>query len=142
MRLQLRITKSNSIFNYKATRGFHFAIIDLDKAPTYPRNFVCMLPMNVGTFTGEHTKFSEIFGKGNIEIVKELLLRALENEDYDVKYEIERRLKLLEYHHVYRKTCISCKKTFQVDLREKSKQRFCEDCLKKKYTYSHSYPAY
>lgn len=130
------------MFDYEARRRFHFVIIDLDKATQYPRNFVCILPLNVGATKGEHTKFSEIFGKGNIKVAKELLLKALENEDYDdIKCEIERRLRLLDYHPVYEKICISCKKTFQVDFKEKSRQRFCEDCLKK-YTYVSSYSPY
>ncbi len=121
------------MFDYEVGRHFHFAVVDLDRAGDYPRNFVCILP-RISTIKGKVSKFSEIFGKNTIQVAKQLLVDALEDEDDDnIKHEIERRLEILEPHLVYNRVCLSCGKTFQVNSKQKSWQRFCEDCWKKKF---------
>ncbi len=115
-------------------KDFRFAVVDLDRANTYPMNFVCLLPVNLNAIKSENSKFSEIFGKNNVEIAKKLLTETLEKEDDDeLKREVERRLKLLEPNTTYKKMCISCGKIFQVEYKKKSTQRFCDNCLKRRF---------
>ncbi len=129
------IHEGRSIFDYSEDRRFHFAIIDLDRDNEYPMNFVCLLPIKPTLSQRRSDKFSRVFGNNRAKIAKRLLLDALQKEDDDkVKREIERRLKLLNPKPVYEKNCISCGKIFQVTSRKKSIQRFCKNCLKKKFS--------
>lgn len=121
----------------RSGKDFRFAIVDLDKANEYPLNFVCRLPVNLNGIKSENSKFSQIFGRNNMEIAKKLLIEALEDEDDDdLKREVERRLKLLEPNIMHKKMCISCGKIFQVEHKKRSTQRFCENCLKRKFSNS------
>src|SRR5512135_823659 len=97
LRFQLLITKSDNMTSSRSGKDFRFAIVDLDKANEYPLNFVCRLPVNLNGIKSENSKFSQIFGRNNMEIAKKLLIEALDDEDDDdLKREVERRLKLLE----------------------------------------------
>ncbi len=120
--------------NNQNGQDYRFAIVDLDKANEYPMNFVCRLPANLNAIRSENSKFSEIFGRNNVDIAKKLLIEALENEDDDnLKREVERRLKLLEPNVMHKKMCVSCGKIFHVEYKKRSTQRFCETCLKRKF---------
>ncbi len=120
--------------NSQRGQDFRFAVVDLDKANEYPLNFVCLLPVNLNAIKSENSKFSEIFGRNNVEIAKKLLTATLEKEDDDeLKHEVERRLKLLEPNVMRKKMCISCGKIFEIEYKKRSTQRFCENCLRKKF---------
>ncbi len=115
-------------------RHLGFTVINLDRAKDYPLNFVCILPLKLGSHENKTTIFGRLFGDKSLESAKALLTDALRSEgDEDVRSEIERRLKLLDPESAREKTCASCGKMFHANPNKKFKQRFCEDCIRKKF---------
>ena len=93
-----------------------------------------MLPAQISGGGGLHSIFLQVFGDKSLEQAKALLTEALETEDdSEVKAEIERRLKLLEPKPVSQIECGSCGKLFQPRRVRGFKQRFCPECMKKKF---------
>ncbi len=77
-------------------KSFRFAVINSNKSKSYPQNFVCMLPANLGTVKTDSV-FVQVFKENSLEQAKALLIAALKKEtDSEVKTEIKRRLMLLE----------------------------------------------
>ncbi len=76
------------------------AVVDMDKSPDYPENFLCRLPVLKRLprrLNDSSNIFLRIFGNRSIEVAKTLLTDALQEEDdVEIKAEIKRRLKLLE----------------------------------------------
>jgi hypothetical protein len=73
-----------------------FVLVDLNKADSYPLNYVCLLPKNLETTNRESNKFYEIYGKESNQIAT-LLTKALRSEtDSDVRDDIRKRLKALQ----------------------------------------------
>jgi hypothetical protein len=134
LRFKLCISRREDVADSSGGKRFRFAVVDLDRAKDYPLNFVCMLPLRVSFDERKACIFSGVFGDRSLEMAKKLLVDALKVEaDSDVKAEIERRLKLLEPESLIKKICVSCGKTFQADPKKRSNQRFCEDCIKRKF---------
>jgi hypothetical protein len=134
MKLQLQISERESGKGYSSERRFSFTVIDLDKADVYPLNFVCMLPMNLSTDRETESAFVKVYGDKRVEVAKKLLLETLEREkDSKVKGEIERRLKLLEPKSDVEKKCLACGKLFQAQHKKRFKQKYCPECVKKKF---------
>jgi hypothetical protein len=134
LRFRLHVSRRDDAVDYSGGKRFLFAVVDLDRAKDYPLNFVCMLPLRVGSGGKEPNTFMRVFGDKSLEMAKKLLVDALEAEDdSDVKGEIERRLKLLEPKPVREKVCVSCGKIFQAESRKGFKQKFCPECMKKKF---------
>lgn len=134
MRLKLHISICNNAVDYSRGRRFRFAVVDLDRAEDYPMNFVCMLPMQVNPKGKGPNIFTKTFGNESSKIAKKLLNDALKVENnFDVKTEIERRLKLLEPKLFCEKKCVSCGKLFQTESRKGFRQKFCPECFKKKF---------
>lgn len=135
MKLQLQISERESGKGYPPIRHFSFTVIDLDKAEWYPLNFVCMLPMNLSADGAAESAFVRVYGDKRVEVAKKLLLESLEQEhDSKVKGEIERRLKLLEPKPDVEKRCIMCGEIFQAKPKHGFKQKYCPECLKKKFS--------
>jgi len=115
-------------------RIFRFAVLDLDKAPNYPANFVCLLPTMVSNEGKSSNVFFKIFGKESLEQAKLLLTEALKSENEpEVKVEIERRLTLLESKTIIQIKCSGCGKLFQPKRIRRFKKNFCEECFKRIY---------
>jgi hypothetical protein len=134
LRFQLYVLKHDNWRDYSERKHLGFTVINSEKAKDYPLNFVCILPLKLGSNENKTTTFERLFGDKSSETAKELLTDALKSEeDEDVRSEIERRLKLLDPESAREKTCASCGKTFHSDQRKRFKQRFCQDCLKKKF---------
>ena len=96
MDLKLRITKHYSSDSYIKPKHIRFAIIDLDRSPDYPINFVCNLPKSIKFNERQPSNFSKKFGDKKIEVARKLLKEALETEDDpEIKAEIESRLRAL-----------------------------------------------
>ncbi len=134
MRAKLRVLKNENAKNYSRREHLRFAVVDLDRAGDYPLNFVCMLPMGIGSKGAMSTVFERVFGDSSLEVARELLTDALKNvDDIEVRNEIERRLRLLVPESSLRKTCVSCGKTFEADPEKKRSQKFCEACMRKKF---------
>ena len=134
MRAQLFILKNGNSRNYSGAKHLRFAVVDLDRGKDYPLNFVCMLPLRIDLFKEERSTFVRVFGDKSLEVAKQLLFDALKaEEDSEVRVEIERRLKLLDPESACEKICVSCSKIFQADPKKKSKQRFCEACLRRRF---------
>ena len=116
------------------SKRFRFAVVDLDKAKGYPLNFVCMLPTKISTDGKSQSACVQVFGDKSAEQAKALLTGALETEgDFEVKAEIERRLKLLEPKPISQVKCSFCGKLFQPRPVKRFKQKFCQECVKKKF---------
>jgi hypothetical protein len=76
----------------------------------------------------------KVFGDKRVEVAQKLLLEALGREnDHEVKAEIERRLKLLEPKPDIEKRCVVCGKLFQAQPKKRFKQKYCPECVKKKF---------
>jgi len=134
MRLCLQVSEREGGKGYSSGRWFSFAVIDLDKAEEYPLNFVCMLPMQLSSDRKTESAFLKVFGDKRVKVAKKLLLEALGREsDSEVKGEIERRLTLLEPEPNIEKRCVVCGKLFQAQPRKGFKQKYCPECLKKKF---------
>ena len=133
MRFKLRISEHNNIADYSRGRHFRFAVLDLDRGKEYPLNYVCMLPLHVVSDKNPPNVFVEIFGEESLELAKQLLRDALKVEDEpELINEIEWRLKLFE-PELTDKVCASCGKIFQIKPKRRLKQKFCQQCLKKKF---------
>ena len=116
-------------------KRFRFAVVDLDKAKSYPSNFVCMLPTQISGKTRLESTFMQVFGDKSIEQARALLAEALETEEEpEVKAEIEKRLKMLEPNQVSEIKCSGCGKPFQPRRVRKYQQNFCEECMKKRFS--------
>jgi DNA-directed RNA polymerase subunit RPC12/RpoP len=132
IRLQVFEYYANNDNNY-SRKSFRFAVVDLSKSKTYPQNFVCMLPVNLGA-AKSNSVFLQLFGEQSLEQAKALLKAAWEREDdSEIKAEIERRLSLLEPKGLNQIKCSSCGKTFQPKHIRKFKKNFCEECMQKKF---------
>ena len=96
MNLKLRITKHYSSDSYIKPKHIRFAIIDLDRSPDYPINFVCNLPKSIKLNERQPSNFSKTFGDNKLGVAKKLLNEALQTEDdLEIKEEIEARLRNL-----------------------------------------------
>ena len=134
LRLRLRIARFDKVADSSGGKRFRFAVVDLDRGKEYPLNFVCLLPLNIKPEVKSVSIFRRVFGEESLAVARRLLAEALEREDEaEVRGEIERRLKLLEPKPVFEKTCVSCGKTFHAASRKGFKQRFCPECLKKRF---------
>jgi hypothetical protein len=134
LRLRLRIARFDKVADSSGGKRFRFAVVDLDRGKEYPLNFVCLLPLNIKPEVKSVSIFRRVFGEESLPVAKRLLAEALQREDEaEVRGEIERRLKLLEPKPVFEKTCVSCGKPFQAESRRGFKQRFCPECLKKRF---------
>ena len=134
MELRLQKFKTDStVENNFSQSTFRFAVVDFNRSESYPSNFVCMLPVNLGTAAKSNSVFLQIFGDKSFEQAKSLLKAAWEREDdSEVKSEIERRLKQLEPRRVNQIKCSDCGKLFQPKRITRFKNNFCEECMKKK----------
>ena len=134
MRAQLHLTRNNDAADYSNGKRFRFAVVDLDRAGAYPVNFVCMLPSQLHPKGKGINVFVRVFGDKSLEVAKGLLLDALEIEsDAEVKAELGRRLKLLEAKPVNQKKCEVCGNLFHPVRVKGFKQKFCQECVKKKF---------
>ena len=114
MKIRLHIHRHDNVEDYSGGRRFRFAVVDLDKAKSYPLNFVCMLPTKIGADGKSQSVFLQVFGGKSVEQAKTLFTGALETEDdSDVKAEISRRLSLLEPKPISQIKCGACGKPFQ-----------------------------
>jgi hypothetical protein len=114
--------------------AYRFAVVDSSKSPTYPANFVCMLPTKINQGKGKiGSMFGQLYGEKSLDFALSLLNDALKSEhDVAVKAEIERRIKLIEPVQVSPLKCSVCKKIFQPQSIKKYRQNLCSDCLKKR----------
>jgi len=111
--------------------GYVFTIVDLDKAKTYPQNFVCILPQLSPTAKSTST-FVKIFGNESFEVATKLLARALRNEDdSNVKAEIKKRLTALKPKTTPNAQCTGCGNTFNPKSFGKYQQKLCQACKNK-----------
>lgn len=95
--LQLHIVKYYDAEDYSARKHIRITVVDLDKAKSYPLNFVCLLPLHFGVAGSKPNSFVKLFGERSLELARKLLVDALKVEqDADVRGELERRLKLLD----------------------------------------------
>ena len=134
MKLSLRVCRIETEEDYSVTKRFRFAVVDSDKANSYPSNFVCMLPTHMNDKGKSKSVFLQVFGDRSIEQARALLTGALETEEEsEVKAEIEKRLKMLEPEPVLQIKCSSCGNLFQPRQVRKHQQNFCEECMKKKF---------
>jgi len=134
MKLSLRVCMIDNVRDYSVGKRFRFAVVDLDKSKSYPSNFVCVLPTQMSDKGKSKSVFLQVFGDKSAEQARALLNKALETEEEpEVKAEIERRLKLLEPKPAGQVECSTCGKLFESKRVRGFKQKFCPECLKKKF---------
>jgi len=128
---RLKIEQKRFLEERSGRRLFSFAVVDMDRSESYPQNFVCMLPMNLGT-EKDGTGFKKVFGDKSVEQAKKLLSAALKSEaDSDIKAEIQRRIKLLEPKTVSLIKCTHCGKLFNPGKMRRINRKFCPECFAK-----------
>ncbi|MGA2682983.1 MAG: hypothetical protein ABSF44_14430 [Candidatus Bathyarchaeia archaeon] len=133
MDMRLQVFEYYADDNIGTRKNFRFAVVNSSKSKSYPQNFVCMLPSQFGKGKTD-SAFLKLFGDKSSEQAKSLLKAAWEEEDdSDVKAEIERRLKLLEPKGGNQIKCSRCGKLFQPKRIRKFKSNFCEECMKKRF---------
>jgi hypothetical protein len=91
MRFVLHHSRLDGAGDYSVRGGFRFAVVDLDKAKSYPLNFVCMLPAKINPNVKSNSVFLQVFGDKSMEQAKALLTEALATEE-----DSELRLRLPE----------------------------------------------
>jgi hypothetical protein len=92
-----------------------------------------MLPSQFGKGKTD-SAFLKLFGDKSLEQAKALLKDAWEQEDdSEVKAEIERRLKQLEPKELNLIKCSRCGKLFQFRGKRRFKNSYCEECIKKRF---------
>jgi hypothetical protein len=134
LKFKLQIFTQDNLEGNNISRHYRFAVVDSDKSKSYPANFVCMLPSQISVDQKKNNVFSKIFGDKSEEQAKTLLTHALQNEnDMDIKNEIERRLKLLDPKTVNQIKCSSCGKPFQPRRIKRFKRNYCQECMNKNY---------
>jgi hypothetical protein len=125
------------IFKHDAGNGwlYHFAVVD--KAKSYPANFICMLPSKPAQIKPSYSfggKFGTIFGEKSKDIAVKLLNDALKSEEEtEIKAEITKRLNLLDPQLLNTVICSQCKKQFQAQKSKKRRRYLCSECLEKRY---------
>lgn len=113
MNPQLLILRNNEVEEFGSGNRIYFVVVNLDKAREYPANFVCVLPAQKYSITRPSTAFSRVFGASGLGLAKRLLRDALRDEDEsEIKEEIERRLKILEADGANRKPMLRHKKHY------------------------------
>ena len=135
MSLRLLVFTQDYIDGDSFKTQYRLAVVDLNKAKTYPSNFVCLLPMQVNNDRKTNNVFFKIFGDKSIEQAKALLTEALKSEDEpEIRAEMMRRLKLLEPKVSNQACCSSCGKNFEARRPRRFKRNYCPDCMSKKYS--------
>ncbi len=132
MNAKLYIFKRDDIRDYSMRNHIHFAVVDMDKSKEYPLNFVCVLPQQMSVMVKQSSAFAKIFGDQSLQVAKKLLTDALENEDdTEIKTEIEKRLKLLEPKQPLQIKCRVCGKMFEPKYFRRYYPKTCQECNKK-----------
>lgn len=132
MDLKLLIIKKG-IEDDSMRHQFCFAVIDQSKSKRYPINYLCILPIRINRGKAA-SAFEKLFKEKSAKQAKTLLTEALKKtDDYEVKSEIERRLKLLEPKKISETKCNGCGKLFLPRQTRRYKKKLCEQCIKKKY---------
>ena len=125
MKIRLRIFTDTS---HSLGKYYRFAVVDLDKSANYPANFLCLLPTFTNGEVKHESKFCDLFGSNSVKKAESLLVLALRNEDdYEVKAEIDKRLSGLNPEKYIQTRCRSCGKQFYA---RKKGSFVCKKCLK------------
>jgi len=96
MKPKLYTFKKDDLERYNSRNRIYFVVVNLDKAKKYPANFVCVLPKLKSSIVRPSTEFSRVFGKDSLRLAKQLLNKALKDEDdAEIRAEIQERLKFL-----------------------------------------------
>ena len=133
MDLRLCVSKRDDMRDHSQSYYIRFAVVDLDRSQSYPSNFVCMLPQNMGVDGKPSSVFSKVFGTDSLELAKRLLTKASKAEDdSEIKAEIEKRLKLLEPKPAVQVKCRVCGNFFEPKSRGRLKAKVCQECIRKK----------
>ena len=134
MSLRLLVFAQDYVDGDSFKTHYRLAVVDLNKAKTYPSNFVCLLPMQINGDRKTNNVFFRVFGDKSLEQAKALLTEALKGEDEpEIKAEIKRRLKLLEPKVANQACCSNCGKIFESKRARRFKRNYCPDCMNKKY---------
>jgi hypothetical protein len=97
MKPKLYIFKDDELEHNNSRNRIYFVILNLDKAKKYPANFVCVLPKQKSSIARPSTEFSKVFGKDSLGLAKQMLNKALKDEDdAEIRVEIQERLRLLK----------------------------------------------
>jgi hypothetical protein len=132
VKLELSASKKWVNRSLHITEEVIFAVIDLDKAETYPRNFVCLLPKTIRVDPESSSKFVEIYGETSKQVAVKLLTNALRRErDPKIKGEIEKRLKAYQPKPAVKVKCIDCGCFFDPKNRGRYIQKMCQPCRMK-----------
>ena len=127
MKLELIVSKKYVSRISGPTEEPVFAVVDLDKAKTYPLNYVCLLPKNLERGSKPANKFFEIYGKESYRTAIDLLTNALKGEaDVKVRDEIEKRLKALRPKPTTK--CAMCGCIFEPRKFGHFMQKVCRTC--------------
>lgn len=132
MKLELIVSKRYVNRPSGSTEEVFLAVVDLEKAKSYPSNFICLLPKKLETGSKPSNKFLKIYGNESSQIAIKLLTKALRTEkDLTVKSEIEKRMKALQPQPITKAKCVSCGCVFEPKKFGRFLQRRCQACRSK-----------
>lgn len=96
MKLSLVVLQKKNVNASKSRNAdFQFCIVDLDKSPYYPENFLCVLPKQLKYCEVKDNVVFRIFGRNCLELSKKLLADALHKQtDPEVRRKILKRIEL------------------------------------------------
>ena len=82
--------------NQPTERRVQLVVIDLDKSPKYPLNFVCVFPKYFRFIEKRSSQFVNIFGSKSMHVAKKLLSEAsVAEKDPEIRQVIKKRTHLL-----------------------------------------------
>jgi len=97
MKPKLYTFKRDELEHCDSRNRIYFVIVNIEKAKKYPANFVCVLPKAKSSIVKPSTEFSRVFGEDSLRLAKQLLNKALKDEDdAEIRAEIQERLKFLK----------------------------------------------
>jgi hypothetical protein len=127
MKLELLVSKKYFKRDSGSGEEVVLSVVDCDKAESYPRNFVCLLPKHLQREGTPPNKFPKIYGKESHKIAISLLTKALKSEsDIEVRDEIIKRLKALQPKPTAK--CAICGCVFEPRKFGHFLQRICKKC--------------
>jgi hypothetical protein len=130
--LKLELIVSKVLRSKYRPRGLYyvFSVVDLDRAKTYPQNFICVLPKSINVRSKNQNRFVELFSKNSLILAKDLLNNLLKsNKNIEIEREIKQRLRLLDSKSVLTFKCHNCGSLFEPYEPEYKYQNICLKCI-------------
>ena len=134
MNLELRITKHYGMRSLTNWPKIRFAVLDKDKASSYPENFICLLPKQINPKLKQKHRFIELFGNESPKIAQDLLNKALDSsDDPEINEAIKKRLKKIDPRSIFQVKCKLCGLFYNSRSLAYNSPNICSECKQRIY---------